>query len=871
MSSLHIAVEIQDNNQVLTQLAAADSNINIRNKVGRTSLHLAAKSGNLDYLKILLDAGCDREIKDKFGMKAVDAARAKNHKKCVEFLLSYKPQRRSPGTPEDENNSLEKQPYKSRKLLFRFDKDLKSEKSEEKANDESVCLVLPEILVCEMNQENVIEKARVLVEELPRVTQLQICAITYEQVIHIKNSVKQQDVCENIRKNDAELANDFVISSAKNDVEDGPQEKIKQVEKRDKNVDGDTCGRNGILTTKFLQETTAEDIAASSEFDVRRTNHKPSYKSVPLLSVRLNKCGENGSSIHSSVESSGNFEDPAENAPEMPLQTIKLDNNFPDKKYFATALHKTARTAINSAQLYKLLTRILEPEHNREFRVDKKINSAELSRCKEECLVLLGLVPVSLFSVKLKEEDFLRPWMFNGTITNGWSMNGFTLTNHGLERRKIISKVLKGLKLSMMNGAILNCSNNQSCNLENERELRQNVASNGGTEKQTPHLCEDENLLEIFIKACCTIKSHPSDSYRILEEFCEKISLKDRAELNGLTKKIFSCCNLSNCGVKSEVNAIDIRNCLEVLDHVVRHEKCPVYFVSSVLDMIMAHRGFMNLVLESRPCFVEFVLKRTISCEEKMWDEERIAKIFLLLCELLEDEVGSLCSFVDVFLGHALSRPDINNMLLSSFILVRMGLLKSEFRVRIVESLKGPFIALKHVFAQDYFPWSLAGLFVSFLAKPSARLGQVRDLHNQTLKSALLKEILPDPKDKNANVLGKGLKRICDVLAHGEYWETADYCCEALFKKVLEPTKYREAELEQSILVYFGLIKSEDKLETIKNVGTGLKLLQHVANGNHIPQSIALTLSVFLKKEKKRLESCKDDLECLINILQNCT
>lgn len=868
MSCLHIAVEIQENNQVLNNLAASDSNINIRNKVGRTALHLAARGGNLEYLKILLDAGCDRDIKDKFGMKAVDAARARNHEKCVEFLLSYTPQKRSLRTSEDKNNSVEKQAHNSRKLLLNgssklsanktsklrtFVNDLKAEQQDETTKNDSDSLALPEIFVCELNQENVIEKARILVEEaVPRATRLQICATSDGKVIYIENSIKKEEICENnVGKIDAELTNYF--SSVENKVEDC-EENTKQMDKKENNVNGVTCERNGILTITFLQET-RKDIASSEQFDVRKTDEEcGNSKTAPLSSVILNKSGENGRSINNSehfMQSLYDFEVPGENASEMQLQNIKLDNMFSDKKHHVSALHKTARIAIDS-ELYKLLTRILEPKHNRKVRVDEKMKFSELSRCKEECrLEFLGLIPVSLFSVKLKEEDFLPPWMLNGAVTNGWSMNGFTMTNPGLESKKIISQVLKGLKLSM-NGAISTCPNNR-LPLENKQESCQNLLQNGETEKQRPHLYEDENLLELFIKACCTIKSRPSDAYAILKEFCDKISLKERAELKGLTKKIFECCNLSNRGVKSEVQSIDFRSCLEALDHVVRYDKCPVHFVSFVLDIIMTHREYMNLVLESGAGFLEFALDRTISCEEKIWDEERIAEIFLLLCRILEDEVGTLCRFVDVFLGQALSRPDISNMVLSSFILVRMGLLKSESRIEIVENLKGPFMALKHVFEQYYFPRSLAGLFVSFLAKPSPRFAQVRDLHRQTLKSALLKEILPEPKDQDANVLGKGLKRICDVLAHGEHWVTADHCCEVLFMKVLEPTRYREIELGHSILVYFGLIKSEEKLETIKDIGVGLKLVQHVANGNHIPQSIALMLSVFLNKERKRL------------------
>lgn len=106
MSSLHIAVDLEDNDYLLCLLASSIPNINIRNKVGRTALHVAAKSGNQEYIKILLDFGCDREIKDKFGKKAVDIAKANSHDACVQVLLHYIAKRRVFDTQEDVTGNL---------------------------------------------------------------------------------------------------------------------------------------------------------------------------------------------------------------------------------------------------------------------------------------------------------------------------------------------------------------------------------------------------------------------------------------------------------------------------------------------------------------------------------------------------------------------------------------------------------------------------------------------------------------------------------------------------------------------------------------------------------------------------------------------
>ena len=93
MTSLHISSERAGAEDILLVLVSASCDVNARNKLGRTALHLAAKQGNIQNLTTLLDAGCDRNIKDKLGFTAVGLAFKFNRKASADVLLHYKPKR----------------------------------------------------------------------------------------------------------------------------------------------------------------------------------------------------------------------------------------------------------------------------------------------------------------------------------------------------------------------------------------------------------------------------------------------------------------------------------------------------------------------------------------------------------------------------------------------------------------------------------------------------------------------------------------------------------------------------------------------------------------------------------------------------------
>ena len=95
MTSLHISSEHSEAEQniISTLVTAGSCDVNVRNKLGRTALHLAAKLGNIHNLKVLIDSGCDRSVKDKLGFTAVGLAFKFNQKGSADILLHYKPRR----------------------------------------------------------------------------------------------------------------------------------------------------------------------------------------------------------------------------------------------------------------------------------------------------------------------------------------------------------------------------------------------------------------------------------------------------------------------------------------------------------------------------------------------------------------------------------------------------------------------------------------------------------------------------------------------------------------------------------------------------------------------------------------------------------
>ncbi|KAM4722127.1 ran GTPase-activating protein 1 [Rhinophrynus dorsalis] len=82
--------------------------------------------------------------------------------------------------------------------------------------------------------------------------------------------------------------------------------------------------------------------------------------------------------------------------------------------------------------------------------------------------------------------------------------------------------------------------------------------------------------------------------------------------------------------------------------------------------------------------------------------------------------------------GNRVFQPD---MFITS-LLVHMGLLKSEDKIKVTLHLNGPLLTLNHMVQQDYFPRSLAPVLQAFISKPNRALES-----NPTARHALLQTL----------------------------------------------------------------------------------------------------------------------------------
>lgn len=70
----------------------------------------------------------------------------------------------------------------------------------------------------------------------------------------------------------------------------------------------------------------------------------------------------------------------------------------------------------------------------------------------------------------------------------------------------------------------------------------------------------------------------------------------------------------------------------------------------------------------------------------------------------------------------AFSSSSFNPNVFLTRLLIHMGLLKSEDKVKAIANLYGPLMALNHMVQQDYFPKALAPLLQAFMTKPNGAL-----------------------------------------------------------------------------------------------------------------------------------------------------
>ncbi|XP_059103931.1 ran GTPase-activating protein 1 isoform X1 [Peromyscus eremicus] len=122
-------------------------------------------------------------------------------------------------------------------------------------------------------------------------------------------------------------------------------------------------------------------------------------------------------------------------------------------------------------------------------------------------------------------------------------------------------------------------------------------------------------------------------------------------------------------------------------------------------------------------------------------DPEKVVSAFLKVASVFRDESSvktAVLDAVDALMKKAFSSPSFNSNTFLTRLLIHMGLLKSEDKIKAIPILHGPLMVLNHVVQQDYFPKALAPLLLAFVTKPNgalescsfARHSLLQTLHN---------------------------------------------------------------------------------------------------------------------------------------------
>lgn len=106
-------------------------------------------------------------------------------------------------------------------------------------------------------------------------------------------------------------------------------------------------------------------------------------------------------------------------------------------------------------------------------------------------------------------------------------------------------------------------------------------------------------------------------------------------------------------------------------------------------------------------------------------DPEKVVSAFLKVSSVFKDEATvrtAVQDAVDALMKKAFGSSSFNANAFLTSLLIHMGLLKSEDKIKAIANLYGPLMALNHMVQQDYFPKALAPLLLAFVTKPNGAL-----------------------------------------------------------------------------------------------------------------------------------------------------
>uniref|UniRef100_A0A674I7Q9 Ran GTPase-activating protein 1 n=1 Tax=Terrapene triunguis TaxID=2587831 RepID=A0A674I7Q9_9SAUR len=101
-------------------------------------------------------------------------------------------------------------------------------------------------------------------------------------------------------------------------------------------------------------------------------------------------------------------------------------------------------------------------------------------------------------------------------------------------------------------------------------------------------------------------------------------------------------------------------------------------------------------------------------------DMEKVVTALLKISSVFKDETTvktAVHETTDALMRKAFTSATFNSDAFITSLLIHMGLLKSEEKIKAVPSLYGPLMTLNHMVQQDYFPKSLAPVLLAFVTK----------------------------------------------------------------------------------------------------------------------------------------------------------
>ena len=778
MTPLHVAAEREDEEEILEVLLLSGCKVNARNKVGRTSLHVAAKLGKHEYLKILLDGGANPRVRDKFGMTALELARRHNWEKCVDILLYYKPCK---DRLMNSGNQETKKFCPGKLTLV----------SETREAEEHLCDCCTPHLDGQRN---------------PRLSLSQ----------RVQHAVKKTTCCcFPVKNNDS--------GKRRLDIYD------PDAQKSDEEHSQSLCDRakGGDFAPK--ERVTVEN---KKESDAESSNAQTTCTVPSSLA-----------DIHS---------------PHLECAKEK-DNAFPtDGKTSAAGFCRAHRSAL--------------PTKRSTFPLQVGIKGVVLTPSRT-CSPGPALCE-SLLCYRKRLSTW--PETSSGSTARFGSLRGAAVRFGEC----YLPVLLTGL------GKSIESADSERKNLVvlgNPVTFADWRPEESGKLLRTSAVLNPELAARAFIKICALASGNTKALHKLCDALFYQVFVGSHLKPEAVTEHVMrqSKCLQPSSSQHSKGSSSENPGCvsheyltfLDALGYVIDRPYTPRTFSHTLLISMLEDVSTVVLLLGSGSPTLNKLLEMSLLKfpQQQQMDVDWIARLFLRVSDILRKDSTLLSKFVDALFGFIFGLPSFPAVFFGTRILARMGLLKDEGPVDIIDNLEGPLGALEHAFGQKYFPRSLAAIFVAFLSKPSVQLTKVGDLHVRALKSALLKEILPQTFEEASNSAGKGLKRICDTLAHMEYWEAAYQCCDVFFLKLLNGFVCSPWSVGENILVYLGLLKSENAVEVVREIKAGLKLLLHFIRQDYFSESIVGLFSPFLCKPNTRLASCSSEVDALLTVLTDGT